>query len=426
MLQTGMYLFISLVILLLLGVPIAMSLGISALFSVVATPGLTVSSVTIAQRIYGGMDSSSIMAIAFFVLAGNLMTKGGISKKICEFSNSLVGNMRGGMAIVLVISCAFFASISGSAPATVLAIGAMLYDDMIEQGYPEGRTAGLLTVAGGMGPIIPPSIIMVIYATLTGASVGDMFKSGLFIGVIIAVVLGVIAFYYAKKENWPKDNKKMSLKLIFTSFLKGLPALMLPIIILGGIYSGKLTPTEASAVAVVWAAIAGLFIYKELTFKDLPQVFLDSAKNSAMILFITATSTAFSWVFTYSGVSKALVAQIVSMNLNPLVFNIVVAVVLLLFGTFMEGIATATLLVPILWPIANAMGINVIHFGMIFCVSNVIGTMTPPVAVNIFSARSVSGLDVGEIAKGEMPFFIGYVCVFFLVVLFPIVSTFAL
>ena len=344
------------------------------------------------------------------------MTKGGISRRIVNFANCLVGNVRGGMSLALVLACAFFAALSGSAPATVIAIGTMLYNDMVKMGYPGDRTAGLLVVSGGMGPIIPPSIIMVIYCTLTGASVGNMFKQGMLVGVTIMVVLMAEVLFFARKEKWPKQEVKRTPAEIFKVFLDAIPALLTPIIILGGIYSGMLTATESAAVAVVWAAIAGLFIYKELTIKELIPILKDSAKSSAMILFIIASSTAFSWVFTFSGASQALVDTVVAMNLNSMLFCFVVAIILLIFGTFMEGTAIAVLLVPVLWPIAQSMGIDVIHFGMIVCISNVVGTMTPPVAVNIFSASTVSGLKMGDIAKAEIPFLIGYVAVFFLCV----------
>ena len=284
---------------------------------------------------------------------------------------------------------------------------------MVKLGYPGDRTAGLLVVSGGLGPIIPPSIIMVIYCTLTGASVGNMFKQGMLIGIVIMLVLMAEVLFYAKKENWPKQAVKRSPSEIFKIFLDAIPALMTPIIILGGIYSGMLTATESAAIAVVWAAIAGLFIYKELTVKELVPILKDSAKSSAMILFIIAASTAFSWVFTFSGASQALVNAVISMHLNSALFCFVVAIILLIFGTFMEGTAIAVLLVPVLWPIAQSMGIDVIHFGMIVCISNVVSTMTPPVAVNIFSASTVSGLKMGDIAKAEIPFLIGYVAVFF-------------
>lgn len=405
--SAGIILFAAFAVCLIVGVPVSISLGVASLCSVVFG-GLSASSTVIAQRIFGGLQSTSIMAIAFFVLAGNLMTKGGISRRIVNFANCLVGNVRGGMSLALVLACAFFAALSGSAPATVIAIGTMLYNDMVKLGYPGDRTAGLLVVSGGLGPIIPPSIIMVIYCTLTGASVGNMFKQGMLIGIVIMLVLMTEVLFYAKKENWPKQAVKRSPSEIFKIFLDAIPALMTPIIILGGIYSGMLTATESAAIAVVWAAIAGLFIYKELV-----PILKDSAKSSAMILFIIAASTAFSWVFTFSGASQALVNAVISMHLNSALFCFVVAIILLIFGTFMEGTAIAVLLVPVLWPIAQSMGIDVIHFGMIVCISNVVGTMTPPVAVNIFSASTVSGLKMGDIAKAEIPFLIGYVAVFF-------------
>lgn len=422
--MTGLILFGTMAILLVIGVPISISLGGSVLSAILFCSDFTVSTGVIAQRIFGGLESTSIMAIAFFVLAGNIMTKGGISRRLVEFANSIVGGVRGGMALALVLASAFFAALSGSAPATVVAIGVMLYEDMVRLGYPKERIAGLLVVSGGMGPIIPPSIIMVVYATITGASIGDMFKSGMFIGFLIMIILMTVVLFYAKKEKWPQNQQKIKPKEIGGSLIKAIPALMLPIIILGGIYSGLLTPTESSAVAVVWALIVGMFIYKELTVKDLVSIFLDSAKSSAMILFIIATSTAFSWIFAYSGISGDLVHFITGLNLNKTLFCLIVAIVLLVFGTFLEGIATAVLMVPILWPMASSLGIDVIHFGMIVSIANVVGTMTPPVAVNIFSAASVTKLKMGAIVKGQMPFFIGYIAVFLAVVLIPFLSTF--
>lgn len=367
--NAGVILFLIFAVCVLIGVPISMSLGIGSL-AAVALGNLGVSPAVIAQRVFGGLQSTSIMAIAFFILAGNLMAGGGISRRIVNFANCLIGNIRGGMSVALVIACAFFAALSGSAPATVVAIGSMLYADMVKQGYPEDRTAGLLVIAGGLGPVIPPSIIMVLYCTLTGASVTNMFSQGMVIGILIMIVLILEALYFAHKEKWPKAETKHTAGEIGKIFLEAVPALLTPVIILGGIYSGLLTATE----------------------------------------------------------SAALVQLVVSMNLNKTLFCLVVAIILLIFGTFMEGTAIAVLLVPVLWPIAESMGINVIHFGMILCISNVIGTMTPPVAVNIFSAvqvtRSVRELKIGEISKAEIPFFIGYVAVFFLCVFSETFCTF--
>lgn len=411
-------------LLLIIGVPISISLASSVLAAIIFDPSITLSFGVIAQRMYGGLESTSIMAIPFFILAGNMMTKGGISRRLVDFANSIIGGVRGGMGYALVLACAFFAALSGSAPATVIAIGVMLYNDMVRLGYPKERVAGLLVVSGGLGPVIPPSIIMIVYATITNASVGDMFKSGMLIGGIIVVVLLGVAVLYAKKEKWPKEEKgSFSLKKLGTSFVHAIPAILLPVIILGGIYSGLVTPTESAVLAVVWAMLVSLFIYRDMKPKDLWPIIIDSAKSSAMILFIIASSTAFSWLFAYSGASAALVSAINAMNLNAVMFAFIVAIVLLIFGTFLEGIATAVLMVPILWPVAQALGMNVIHFGMIVSISNVIGTMTPPVSVNIFAAASVTKLKMGQIAKGQLPFFIGYVAVFFVVVFVPQLST---
>lgn len=417
--STVILLFGSMALFLIIGVPVAISLGASVWAAIVFSPDFTVTTGIIAQRIFGGLESTSILAIPFFILAGNLMTKGGISRRLVDFANNIVGGVRGGMALALVLASAFFAALSGSAPATVIAIGSMLYPEMVKLGYPKGRTAGLLVVSGGLGPVIPPSIIMVVYATITGASIGDMFTSGMFIGVMIMVMLMVMVLFLANKEKWPKAEKRPTMKEIGKSFLVAIPAIMLPVIILGGIYSGLLTPTESAAVAVVWSLVVGLFIYKEVKIKELFDIMTDSAKGSAMILFIIATSTAFSWIFAYSGISGELVHLITGMNLSKTLFCIVVAIILLIFGTFLEGIATCVLMVPILWPVAQSLGVSAVHFGMIVCISNVIGTMTPPVAVNIFSAASVTKLKMGDIVKGQIPFFIGYVIVFLAVVLLP-------
>ena len=420
----GIILFGCFIVFLFIGVPIAISLGAATIATILLSPSIDITTTVVAQRIFSGLESTSLMAIAFFILAGNLMTKGGISRRLVNLSNSLVGNVRGGMSLALVLASAFFAALSGSAPATVIAIGSMLYNDMVRIGYPKERVAGLLVVSGGLGPIIPPSIIMVIYATITGASVGDMFKSGMAIGLMIMLMLIIVVLIYANKEKWPKVKQNITPIELGKSFVNAIPAMLLPIIILGGIYSGIFTPTESAAIAVVWALFAGMVIYKEIKVSDLVPIFLDSAKSTAMVLFIVATSTAFSWLFTYTGVSNQLIELILGMNLNATTFAMIIAVILLIFGTFLEGIATAVLLVPVLWPMANSLGIDVIHFGMIVCIANVVGTMTPPVAVNLFAAASVTKLKMEDIAKGQAPFFIGYLLVFLAVVFFPIVSTF--
>lgn len=422
--SAGILLFGTLAFLLVLGVPIAMSLGVATSVCLILTTKITLA--VVAQRIFTALDSFPIMAIPFFVLAGNLMTTGGISRRLVAFLDIIVGWVRGGMAYVMVTACAFFAALSGSAPATVIAIGSTMYPEVVKLGYPKARMAGLLAVSGGLGPIIPPSIIMVIYATITNCSVGDLFKAGMVCGVLIVAVLVGVCLLYSRKEQWPKSNHVITAKGLGISFINAFPALLLPLIILGGIYSGYLTPTESAAVAVVYAFIIGVFVYREIPLPDVPGILLSSAKSSAMMLFIIGTSTAFSWYFTFSGISRTLVGAVTSLNLSATSFNLIVAIILLVFGTFLEGIATCVLLVPVLWPIAQSLGVNNVHFGLIVAISNVIGCMTPPVAVNIFAATSVTKLKMGEVAKGEMPFLIGFTGVFALVVVIPWITTFFL
>ena len=417
---TALILFGGFAVMLIIGVPIALALGAATAITLFY---IDMPVAVVGQRIFTALDSSSIMAIPFFVLAGNLMTQGGISRRIVDLANALVGGVRGGLFYVMIISCAFFAALSGSAPATVIAIGAMLYPEMIKRGYPEQRSAGLLAVAGGLGPIIPPSIIMVVYGTITSSSIGDLFKGGLVAGLMIAVVLAVVCVILSNKEQWPKSETRLSVSEFMKALYKAFLAVMLPVVVLGGIYSGIMTPTESAAVAVIYSFVVGVFVYRELPFSKLWDVIIESGKGSAMVLFIIATSTAFSWLFTYAGISQQLIDFITGMNLSATLYCLIVALILLLFGTFLEGIATCVLLVPLLWPVAQSLGVNVIHFGLIVSISNVIGTMTPPVAVNLFAASSVTHLKMGEIAKGEIPFFIGYTAVFFLIVFVPWFST---
>lgn len=415
--MTGLILFGTLAVFLIIGVPVAVSVGASTLLTILVCYDMPVA--VVAQRLFTSLDSVSIMAIPFFVFAGNLMTKGGISKRLVQFANRIVGNVRGGLGYVSILACAFFAALSGSGPATVLAVGSMMYPDMVELGYPKGRAAGLLAVSGGLGPVIPPSIIMVVYCTLTNTSVADMFKAGLLVGVCIVLLLLLLCGILARREKWPKSSQRFVLREFVVAFWRAIPALCLPLIILGGIYSGLLTPTEAAAVACIYALFVGLFVYKELHYTEILSVVYNSAKSSAMVLFVIATASSFSWLFTYSGIARVLVDAIAGLHLSAMLFNVLIYFLLLIFGTFLEGTAICVLLVPILYPIAASLGITSLHFGVIVSVAGVIGAMTPPVAVNIFAAASVSKLKIGEIAKGELPFFVTFCFGLLLFVLFP-------
>ena len=413
-------LFGSFAILLIIGVPIAISLGASTMVTVLY---MGLPAAIVGQRIFTAIDSSSIMAIPLFVLAGNLMTYGGISRRIVELASAAIGGIRGGLFYVMIASCAFFAALSGSAPATVIAIGTMLYPEMVKRNYPSERSAGLLVAAGGLGPIIPPSIIMVIYGTLTSSSIGDLFKGGMVVGFMLVLILVICCSLLAIKENWPKSNIKVSAKDFTIALWKAMLAVLLPVIVLGGIYSGIMTPTESAAVAAVYAFIVGLFVYRELSLPILFKVLVDSGKGSALVLFIIALSNGFSWLFTTAGISRFMINFITDMHLSATMFCVIVALLLLFLGVFLEGIATIVLMVPLLWPIAESLGVNVIHFGMIVCIANVIGAMTPPVAVIIYASSSVTGLKMGQVTRGLMPFYLGYLIVFLSVVLIPWFST---
>lgn len=410
-------LFGSFVVCLVIGLPVSISLGLSSLVSFLYCE---IPLVTIAQRLYTGLDSFPLMAIPLFILAGNLMTAGGISRKIVDFANVLTGRVRGSLAYTAILACAIFAALSGSGPATTIAIGSMLYPSMKQMGYPERESAGLMAVAGGLGPVIPPSIIMVVYSTLVGCSVTDMFSAGIFWGVVTVIVLCGVAAVMAKRGGWPKaDTQNHTAGELLRLFLRTFPALLVPIVILGGIYSGMFTPTESAGIACIVALLIGFFVYREINWKDLPRIFATSAVQSTAIMFIIACATSFSYFFSYSGLTKEIIDFVLSREMSATVFLVFCFLLLVVFGMFMDGTSIAVLLVPLLWPVADALGIHVIHFGIVFCILNSLGCCTPPVAVNLFGMSNISGLNVEEITKGELPFFIANLCVVLLIIFVP-------
>jgi len=417
-------LFIAMFILIFMGVPVAFSIAASSSVFLLITQMKPL--LIVPQRMLTGLDSFPYLAIPLFILVGNLMDTGGISRRLVNWANLLAGGLPGGLGVVAVLACTIFAALTGSAPATVAAIGSIMIAPMVERGYDKKTAVGLCAAAGALGPIIPPSITMIVFGVTMSVSIPAMFLGGIVPGLLIALLLIAANMFHAFRHPEilkHRRTEKMQWGVFFRTTLTTLPTLLLPVIILGGIYSGMMTPTESASAATIYALIVGVFVYKEIKIKDLYMILLESGKSSAMILFIIATSTAFSWLFTFSGISGQLVSTIILMNPAPWLFLLIIAVILLIFGTFLEGIATCVLLVPVLWPIAQSLGIGAIHFGMVVCMANVIGCMTPPVAVNLFAAASVSKLKMGEIAKGELPFFLGYCVVFFMIVLIPALST---
>lgn len=423
--NAGVILFLIFAVCVLIGVPISMSLGIGSL-AAVALGNLGVSPAVIAQRVFGGLQSTSIMAIAFFILAGNLMAGGGISRRIVNFANCLIGNIRGGMSVALVIACAFFAALSGSAPATVVAIGSMLYADMVKQGYPEDRTAGLLVIAGGLGPVIPPSIIMVLYCTLTGASVTNMFSQGMVIGILIMIVLILEALYYAHKEKWPKAETKHTAGEIGKIFLEAVPALLTPVIILGGIYSGKFTPTEAAVISVVYSYIVGRFVYKELDNKGVYKALRDTIVINGSTTFMVGLSSAFAAYLSLTGIPRTLAAALIGVTDNKIILLILINIFLLVIGCLVDNIPATIILAPILLPVVEALGMSPVTFGIMLTMNLAIGFCTPPYGIDLFVASAISGVSIGKMMKFMLWFIFSLLVVLMLVTYWPAFTMFAL
>ena len=420
----GVILFGVFVIALLIGIPISVSLGIAAMVTFTYR-GIPI--VMIGQRIFTAMDSFPLMAIPMFILAGNLMTAGGISKRIVSFVNTVVSSFRGSLGVVAIIACAIFASLSGSTVATTVAIGSIVYPAMKELGYPGKGSAGLISSAGVLGQIIPPSIVMIVYATVTNASIIGIYKLGFFWGVFSTIILCVIVIIFAYIQKWPKTNKtKVTRKKFIFEFVNGVPALSIPFIILGGIYSGLFTPTEAAGIGVVVAFVIGVFIYKELKLQTLIKTIIDSAKSSAMAMFIVACASSFAYLFSFEGLSKGLVESIVSANMSKTAFLFIISFVLIIFGMFMDGVSITVLLAPLLVPVLQSFGIDFAYFGIIFTILAVLGNITPPVAVNLVAMSSISGLSIEDISKGELVYFITYLLIVTVIILFPSISLFFL
>lgn len=408
-------LFGSFAVLLVLRVPISFSLGIASMFCLAY---LKVPLSVMGQRVFTSLDSFPTMAIPLFILAGNIMTAGGISKRLIGVAAVFLEHRRGGLALACVLACAFFAALSGSGPATVVAIGSMLYPEMVAKGYPKESMAGLVTVSGGLGPIIPPSIIMVIYGTQTDTSIGKLFAAGGVCGVLLLLCLLGMTYFQAHKHNWPFAAVKATWREKSNAVGRGILALLMPVIILGGIYGGIMTPTESAGVAVVYALFVSMVIYRDLSIVNCLKLFRDSAVASSVILFIMATSSVFSWLFAYGGITKTLVSGLTEMKLGYFGILIFITLTLIVFGFFLEGVATVLLLMPIMVPLAKSIDISLVHLGMIVTITNVVGCMTPPVAVNIFACSTFTKLSVERISRGEIPYLLTMVTVLVLVVVF--------
>lgn len=418
---------ITFVVLLLLAVPIGLSVGIASILPSLLSDSFTVSGVYILRSALGGVNSYPLLAIPMFVLSGIIMTKGGVSKKLFEVFSYFIGNRTAGIPCAVVITCLFFGAISGSAPATVAAVGSMTVPIMLEMGYDKKFSVALVAVAGGLGVIIPPSIPFILFAQATGTSVSDLFKAGIVPGVLIALILICYAIFYCKKHGEDKEKihaitDELHKKGFGKVFLESIWALLTPVIILGCIYSGVTSPTEAAVISVIYSLLVSMLIYRTLTFKDLYGVFREAVKTFAPILFILAVSVAFSRILTLMHVPQAVSAWMESSFDNKIMILLVMNLVLLVVGMVMDTSPAILILAPILLPIAASYGVDPVHFGIIMVVNLAIGFVTPPIGVNLFVASSLTEVPVMQIARKAMPMIILFLIALILITYIPGIS----
>ena len=401
--MTIAFLFICLFTLMLIGVPIAISLGLSGAATILLFSEDSVRSLAI--KLFETSEHYTLLAIPFFLLAGAFMTTGGVARRLIDFANASVGHIRGGLAIAAVLACMLFAALSGSSPATVAAVGSIAIAGMVRSGYPQAFGAGIVSTAGTLGILIPPSIVMVVYAAATESSVGKLFMAGVVPGLLLGLMLMVAIYVIARKKNLPA-LPRASLRQWLASGRRALWGLLLMVIILGGIYSGMFTPTEAAAVSAVYAAIIALFVYKDMRVRECPKVLLDAGKLTIMLMFIIANAMLFAHVLTTEQIPQTIAASVVEMGLSPWMFLLLVNVLLLIAGNFMEPSAIILILAPILFPIAMELGIDPIHLGVIMVVNMEIGMLTPPVGLNLFVTSAVTGMSLPATIRAAAPWLV--------------------
>ncbi|WP_028391760.1 TRAP transporter large permease [Bacillus cihuensis] len=390
-----------LIICLLIGVPIAFSMGIATV-SALLVGGIPAS--FMAQQAFTAVDSFPLMAVPFFILAGALMETGGLSKRIINVAQEMMGNITGGFGIVTIIACSIFAAISGSSPATVAAIGSIMIPAMVARGYSKDFASAVAGSGGGLGIVIPPSIPMIIYGVVTGVSIGDMFLAGFVPGIFLALLMILVVYLISKRRGYVGTGQKFNFGRFARTTKNAFWALMAPVIILGGIYSGAFTPTESAVIAVVYGLIIGLFVYKELKWKDVPKILISSAMMTGTVMIILGTATAFGKLISMYQVPNQLADLILGISDNKYIVLLLIVALVLFVGTFMETLSIIIILAPLFLPVLQQLGVNPVHFGILLIVGAEIGMMTPPLGVNLFVASGITGLSIEKVAKAILPF----------------------
>ncbi len=417
--MSSLVLFSILIALMLTGMPISISLGLTVLTFLFTMTQVPLESV--ALKLFSGIEKFEIMAIPFFILAGNFLTHGGVAQRMINFATSMVGHWHGGLALSGVLACALFAAVSGSSPATVVAIGSILIPGMIKEGFPMRFGAGVITTSGALGILIPPSIVMVMYAIATNTSVGALFMAGVIPGIALASMLGGMTWYRARKFNYPRQPKA-SWRQRLRAFRESAWGLMLIIVVMGGIYSGMFTPTEAAAMSAVYAFVVAVFIYKDIGLKDVPKILLNSANMSAMLLYIITNAVMFSFILANENIPQQLTAFMIEMGFGKIAFLLAVNVILLMAGNFMEPSSIMLIFAPIVFPIAMQLGIDPIHLGVLMVVNMEVGMCHPPVGLNLYVASGLTKMGITELTVAVWPWLLTMLVFLVLATYWPAMS----
>jgi C4-dicarboxylate transporter DctM subunit len=405
--------------LMLTGMPISISLGLTVLTYLFTMTTVPIESV--ALKLFTGIERFEIMAIPFFILAGNFLTHGGVARRMINFASSMVGHLSGGLGLAGVMACALFAAVSGSSPATVVAIGSIILPAMVKQGFPPRFGAGVITTSGALGILIPPSIVMVMYAVATNTSVGALFIAGIIPGLILATMLGLTTWWRARKFNYPRQTKA-DWPRRWQTFRESAWGLLLVIVVIGGIYSGVFTPTEAAAMSAVYAFFVAVFVYKDMPMSKVPKVLLDSANMSAMLLYIITNAVMFSYLMTSEQIPQALAAWMLDKGLGVAAFLLFVNIVLLLAGNVMEPSSIVLIMAPILFPVAMKLGIDPVHFGIMMVVNMEVGMCHPPVGLNLYVASGITKMGITELTIAVWPWLVTMLVFLIVVTYWPAMS----
>lgn len=408
--------FVILLVLMLTGMPISISLGLTVLTFLFTMTQVPLESV--ALKLFTGIEKFEIMAIPFFILAGNFLTHGGVARRMINFATAMVGHWYGGLGLGGVLACALFAAVSGSSPATVVAIGSILLPAMTKAGFPNKFGAGVITTSGALGILIPPSIVMVMYSVATNTSVGALFMAGVLPGLALAATLGGVTYWRARKYDYPR-MPKASWGGRLTAFRESAWGLFLIVVVMGGIYTGIFTPTEAAAMSAVYAFFVAVFVYKDMKLKDVPKVLLNSANMSAMLLYIITNAVLFSFIMTNENIPQALADWMLGHGLGTITFLLAVNVILLLAGNFMEPSSIVLIFAPILFPVAMKLGIDPVHFGIIMVVNMEVGMCHPPVGLNLYVASGITKMGITELTVAVWPWLLSMLGFLLLVTYWP-------